>query len=168
MSFNNIPAEMKALDNWLVWRLEERDGKPSKPPYSVYGGYGKSNDPATWCSFEEAVAAQAEGNYSGIGFVFTNTPFIGIDIDHSLSQGIPTPEAAAAIKTLSSYTELSQSGNGFHIVVKGKLPDGRPRKGDFEMYGEGSPRYFAMTGNLWGEYSEIRADQAAIDEVHSK
>jgi len=29
----NIPAELKALPQWLLWRLETRDGKPTKVPY---------------------------------------------------------------------------------------------------------------------------------------
>jgi hypothetical protein len=69
---------------------------------------------------------------------------------------------------LNSYTELSQSKRGFHIVLEGKLPDGRRRNEPFEMYGDGSPRYFAMTGDLWGDCQEIRASQAAIDEIHRK
>lgn len=171
MSFNNIPAAMKNTPHWIVWKLEDRGGKKlTKTPYSARGGFAKVNDPDTWGSFEDALQAQQSGAYNGIGFVFTGTPFVGVDIDGCVdaSTGEVAPEAIDAITTLRSYTELSQSGSGFHVVLEGKLPAGRRRNGAFEMYGDGSPRYFAMTGQLWGEFQEITADQDTINAVHRK
>ncbi|MDE6834030.1 MAG: hypothetical protein K2J39_07295, partial [Ruminococcus sp.] len=49
------------------------------------------------------------------------------------------------VNGLGSYTEISQSGHGLHIICRGKLPEGARRKGKFEMYDRG--RYFIMTGN---------------------
>ena len=167
--FEKIPSSMKSYHNWLVWRLEPRNGsKPTKVPYSVKGRHASVNDPSTWTSFEEAVQAYQTGNFSGIGFVFTGTPFIAVDIDGCLNPatGKLTPEAQDIVKVLHSYTEVSQSGTGLHIIMKGLLPDGRRRSGPFEMYGAGSNRYFAMTGNLWGNIQEIREDQIAIDFIH--
>lgn len=171
MNYQNIPDAMKQLPHWLVWRLEDRGGKkPTKTPYSVKGGYAKVNDPATWATFDEALGALQGGQFNGIGFVFTQTPFVGVDIDGCIDQatGEVAPEALDALQALDSYTELSQSGKGFHIVLEGRLPEGRRRTEPFEMYGDGSPRYFAMTGDLWGDCREVRADQNAIDEVHHK
>jgi primase-polymerase (primpol)-like protein len=44
-----IPDALKAREQWLVWKLEDRGGpKPTKTPYCVKSGcLGKSNDPAT-------------------------------------------------------------------------------------------------------------------------
>jgi len=76
--FDNIPQELKQYPNWVVWDL-------NKIPYSAIGGRrgGKasSTNPATWCSFDEAVAAHKAGECDGIGFVFTNSPFVGVDVD---------------------------------------------------------------------------------------
>ncbi len=168
---NNIPEELKELKNWLVWRLEDtgRD-KPAKVPYSVHGGRGKTNDPATWGGFSEAAALCEREGYNGVGFVFTSTPYVGIDIDGCIdpATGEISQEAADIIETAQSYTEVSQSGRGFHIILRGKLPEGKRRQGPFEMYGGGSPRYFALTGNVWGRYPAITEGQAAIDAVHTK
>lgn len=169
--FQDIPEELKQLPNWLVWRfIDKGKEKPAKVPFSVHGGTAAVNDPATWGSFEEAAAIYEKGNCSGIGFVFTNTPFVGIDIDGCINPeaGEITPEAADILKMAYSYTEVSQSGRGFHIILKGKLPDGRRRNGSFEMYGDGSPRYFAITGNRWGDCAEISESQTAIEAVHKK
>lgn len=167
MGYENIPQEMKILPRWLVWKLEDWGGKkPTKTPYSVHSGYAKVNDPATWGTFEQAVTA-CQGGYNGIGFVFTDTPYVGVDIDGCIDpSGTVTPEAADIVQRLATYTERSQSGSGFHIILNGKLPDGRRRNGSYEMYGSNSPRYFAMTGDLYGDHREIRADQSVIDQMH--
>ena len=171
VSFQNIPEEMKQYPHWLVWRLEDvgRE-KPNKTPYSVNGGYGKTNDPNTWGTFEDAVRLYNDGKYNGIGFVFTDTPFVGIDIDAAVDQGTgrANSEAQDIIEQAGSYTELSQSKKGFHVIVRGSLPDGRRRKGAFEMYGDGSPRYFAMTGEVWEDRRDIVENQIAIDQIHKK
>jgi len=173
-SFMNLPAEMRAFPNWLLWRLEDRGkAKPAKIPYSIHGGAANVTVPATWATFDEALYAYQNGGYDGIGFVFDNTPFIGIDIDGCYDeQGTLSEEANNAWCIAQSYTEFSQSGNGLHIIVKGSLPPGdrRNTKTGFEMYGHGSPRYFAMTGNV-GEGTipmPIIEDQAAIDEIHAR
>lgn len=167
--YNNIPDEMKQLKNWLVWRLINKGGeKPSKVPFSVSGGSASVSDPNTWGSFKSAVAAYETGEYDGIGFVFTDTPFVGIDIDSCVNAETGEISAAASdiIETTQSYTELSQSGKGFHIILRGALPQGRRRRGSFEMYGSGSPRYFAMTGKVWEGRRQIAENQAAINRVH--
>ena len=44
MSFENIPQEMRAYPQWVVWRYEQRDGsdKPTKNLYSPQYGYQAS------------------------------------------------------------------------------------------------------------------------------
>lgn len=169
--YNNIPDEMKQLKNWLVWRLIDKGGeKPSKVPFSVSGSSASVSNPNTWGTFKSAVAAYKTGEYDGIGFVFTDTPFVGVDIDGCVNTETGEISAAASdiIGTTQSYTELSQSGKGFHIILRGALPQGRRRKGSFEMYGSGSPRYFAMTGKVWEGRRQIAENQAAINRVHKK
>lgn len=171
MTFANIPDEMQKYPNWILWKLEDRGGKKAnKTPYSIDGKYARVNDPSTWSSFEEALRAYEGSAYSGVGFVLTNTPFIGIDVDgcFDLKTGAITEVAADLLTMAATYAEISQSGTGFHAFLKGKLPDGRNRNGSFEMYGEGSARYFVMTGNQWGDSREIREDQGTVDAIHKK
>lgn len=156
------------MQHWLVWKHEERDGKKTKVPYSALGGAGKTNDPATWSTFAEALAAYEKGNYDGLGFVFTDTPYIGIDIDGVINDNEAPREIGEIIGRFNSYTEISQSGTGFHVIVKGKLPEGRRRNGQYEMYGDGSPRYFAMTGNVGNTPLPIRECQNEINAFHAQ
>jgi hypothetical protein len=52
--------------------------------------------------------------------------------------------ASQIIRDLASYTEVSPSGTGVKIFLKGKVPGKLRRKGDIEMYDSG--RYFTVTG----------------------
>src|SRR5918993_730204 len=74
---------IRDLKQWLCWRLEERDSKPTKIPYSpLTDRRASSTDPTTWVSYAEAVKACKVRGYDGIGFVFTEgDPFCGVDLD---------------------------------------------------------------------------------------
>jgi primase-polymerase (primpol)-like protein len=142
----NIPEEMRQYRNWVVWKLEERDGDLTKMPY-IAGGVGRasSTDSRTWRPFEEAVQALDTGRYSGVGFVFSSgDPFTGIDLDKCRDPVSGELEAWAEkiVEEFGGYAEVSQSGTGVHIIVRGKGPN--KKRGKVEGYS--SERYFAMTG----------------------
>ena len=143
-----LPEEMRQRPQWVVWKLEERDGKPTKVPY-IAGGSGKasSTDSLTWRSFEEAVQALETGRYNGIGFVFSSgDPFAGVDLDDCRDPETGELEewAAKIVEAFGSYAEVSQSGTGVHIIVMGKAPN--KKRGKVEAYS--SERYFTMTGRV--------------------
>src|SRR5215207_9107834 len=141
-------TNIRDLRQWVCWRLEERDGKLTKIPYSpLTGSRASSTSPDTWASYSEAVAAYRDGGYNGLGFVFTKEDeFVGVDLDHCLhpKTGEVEPWARENIDELDSYTEASPSRNGVHILLRATLPDGRNRKGPVEIYSHG--RYFTVTG----------------------
>src|SRR5215203_5725254 len=143
----NTP-KMRDLRQWLCWRTEERDGKPTKVPYDPSTGEkAESTNPKTWTSYEKARGACRDHGYEGIGFVFTSEDDLcGVDLDKCLDPetGEIEPWAWAIIKELDSYTELSPSGTGVHVLVRATLPEGRNRKGRFEAYDR--RRYFTVTG----------------------
>ncbi len=154
---SNIPDELKQLNNWCVWKFENRNGKRTKIPFNAATGeFAKSNDKSTWSSYETAV--NAEG-VDGIGFFF-EPPYLGIDIDdidddlHRFKQGDKLDNIVSEFnEAFKSYTEVSPSGNGLHIIVKGKIPGNRRRKGNIEMYDSG--RFFTMTGKNIGKYKDV-------------
>jgi RecA-family ATPase len=159
---------MKDLRQWLVWRSEERDGKPTKIPYSpTTGQRASSTTPETWAGYEEAVKAARERGYGGIGFVFTpEDNLCGVDLDDCLDPetGEIEPWAREVIEDLDSYTEISPSGTGLHILLGGELPAGRNRKGRFEAYDRG--RYFTVTGkHLPGTPRTIQGRQEELRGV---
>jgi putative DNA primase/helicase len=151
-NFNEIPAELKALPQWILWKSEKRNNKPTKVPYQANGDMAQANNRRTWSTFATAVKFYLEGDYDGIGFVFSRQDnYIGIDIDKCVTDEKPNTFATEIIDTLDSYTEFSPSGKGIHIIVKGNLPQNvmgtgrKSTKHGLEIYSYG--RYFTFTGN---------------------
>lgn len=146
-----IPAELRGLKRWVLWRLEDV-GRPKKTkvPYTIDGRKAKTTDERDWASFGDAqLALAAGGGYSGVGFVFTATSYVGVDLDDALGPDGPNAVAAEFLGALAgAYVERSQSGAGLHFIARGALPAGGKRKDDVEMYDASSPRYFAITGDV--------------------
>jgi primase-polymerase (primpol)-like protein len=72
--YDEIPEELRVMSNWVGWRLEKRVTRSgavyeTKPPFNARTGkHAKANDPSTWSTFDEAVAAVERGDFRGIGF----------------------------------------------------------------------------------------------------
>jgi len=171
----HIPHELCMRPQWVLWRLEDRDEQPKKIPYKPRNPdqQASTTDMSTWATFGEAVQAYEDHQFSGIGFVFTQDDFfVGVDLDHCRDgdTGILKPWAQDIIKALNSYTEVSQSGAGIHIFVRGVLTVKRHRKrmGEgkegVEMYDSG--RFFCMTGHhVEGTPLEILARHNELDTL---
>ncbi len=171
--YSKIPYELKELNRWCCFNIVERNGRRTKVPVNpATGQLAKSNTPNTWSDFDTALAAS--GRYDGIGFFFQE-PYIGIDID-DVRQDIDNYRndrhedniVSEFIDLLGSYAEVSPSGNGIHIIIKGELPPQGRRKGNVEVYTSG--RFFTMTGDAIGGYSQIYddSDYGKINFLHNK
>lgn len=167
LSFEQFPEELKQIPHWILWRKEIRQGekKPTKVPYSaVYNGKAKSTEPKSWTTFEKALQALNNNpeQFSGLGFVFSeDDPFVFIDCDNCVNaEGELTETASEILDAFSGcYAELSQSGSGIHVIVKGNIPRGfNNRETGVEMYGK--EKFCALTGNVFlgSYYKEPAAD----------
>lgn len=158
--YGSIPLVMRQQRRWVVFALTERNGKLNKTPLNpnnVREG-ASSTDPSQWGDFEEAIRACAENDLGGIGFELDGSGLIGVDLDNhpnpngnSITQEAFQSLANRFTKELNSYTEWSVSGNGVHIFCYGKLPAGRRKSENVEMYDSG--RFIAMTGKSIGHRS---------------
>lgn len=149
----NIPAQLTERPQWVCWRREIRNDKPTKVPYTPgTERRASSTDLLTWRIFEEALTAYERGEppYDGIGFVFCSAdPFVGIDLDDCRNRqtGEVEPWAQKIISDASEgYVEASPSKTGVHIIVEGRVRDGGIRRGPVEMYSR--DRFFTITGEV--------------------
>ena len=173
-SYSHIPEELKSLRQWVCYRIEERDGTPTKIPYrtdKAGRGNARTNNPGTWHTFDEVVeaAAKPKNRFAGIGFVLSESdPYVFIDLDHVISEGAVEPWAAELVERVGSYTELSQSGSGIHIIARANKPGPRCRTAKhpkFEIYAD--RRLVVFTGKtLPGTPNTICDAQEAVAEVY--
>ena len=169
-----IPTELKDWPQWVCWKREMRDGKPTKVPYVAAPGkkHASSTDPATWRTFEEACRHAAR--FDGIGFVFAaDDPYCGIDLDHAIDPGTGEvhPDAREILRDFPSYTEQSPSGTGLHILCRATLAGTGTKKPrgsiEVEMYDRG--RYFTVTGARWADSPASVADcQTAAANLYAE
>ncbi len=174
----NIPKALAERDQWTCWRYAYRpDAKQpwTKEPLNPRtGNLANVTDPRTWGSCQQALDYAAAHDLAGVGYVFSaDDPLAGIDLDGVLDPetGEIAPEAAAIVRALGSYTELSPSGTGLHTILEGKLPPGRRSTqreyGKLEMYDQ--ERFFTITGHrLVGTTGWVTRSQEALDHLHSE
>jgi hypothetical protein len=175
----NIPDELKELNQFVVWRNEERDGELTKVPYQPAAPErrAKSNDPATWSALAIAHDLFWSGQWDGIGFVFSpDDPYCGIDFDGCLVDGDVAEwawEWIADLLSAGAYGEISPSGKGIKFFCRARLPGaggkrtiGEGQHTGIEIYDRS--RYFAVTGEKWSANdSRIGDAQAIVDRLYA-
>jgi hypothetical protein len=182
---DNIPAELRAKPQWVVWRYEwkppkkKAKGKWDKPPSDAHTGrHADSTDPKTWASFEDALRAYTGGGWDGVGFVPTPDDGLGVlDLDKCRDRlsGEVEPWAQAIVAAMDTYAEVSPSGTGLRIPCRGRKPGAKCKKGRVEIFdgmtAGGTPggKYLTFTGHrLDGAPADIRERQQQLEEVYRK
>jgi primase-polymerase (primpol)-like protein len=167
---NNVPHELQQLDQWINWiygRDPKNPDKQTKKPVNPITGYVvNAHDPSNWTDFQTAVDC-ARRNRRGVGFVLTAyDPFVGVDLDNCIGDaGNLAPWADTSVKRLKSYSEVTPSGRGLRIFVRGTLPPAGRKRGNVEMYSEG--RFLTVTGNhLPGTPTTVEERTAELAEIH--
>jgi primase-polymerase (primpol)-like protein len=163
--------QLQPHNNWVAWRKVWRDGKWTKAPIDAKTGrLASSTDGRTWADYATALAYYRAGRSDGIGFVLTlELGIVFIDLDHvrDPATGEIAPWAMRIIRRIDSYTELSPSKTGVHILASGALPPGGRRREQAEMYSES--RYTTVTGlHLPGTPETIERRDAEIAAVHAE
>jgi putative DNA primase/helicase len=174
ISWQNIPSDLQARAQWVLWKYVTRHGKTTKMPYQPDGRAASTTDPATWSTFA-AVRAAVDG-YDGIGFVLrADDPYVGVDLDHVINTetGEVSRWAQEIIDALNSYTEITPGGDGLRVWIQIDTPveltrkkravDGREA---LEVYQDG--RYFTVTGQRWGDEDTICERSSALQIIHDR
>lgn len=182
---------------WVCYQLveaKEKDGStkhnsdgtikynkiPKNPNTS---GNAAADKPETWGTMYQAYTALNNCGYDGLGFELSHGVYFGIDIDHAIDRetGEVDPVALDIINTVDSYTEISPSGTGFHILCKGQPKLQRNKRIlkpplELEMYcpflnekGElKGGRFLTVTGNVYGEQKAIEERTEQGQAIHDK
>lgn len=160
-----IPADLRELNQWVSWRYETRKGKITKVPVSpITGRRASTTDSSTWGSYRQALGVITG---EGIGFVFSpDDGLAGVDMDACVSaRGTVHDAAYEIVRSLNGYVEFSPSGNGLHIIVRGRLERGRHTlktewRNEIAFYDRG--RFFTIGSDGRGEIREAQAELDAL------
>lgn len=162
---NGIPAELKIYKQWVNWKYEQEEGKekPTKVPYSPKSRTRASSmNRLHWGTLDEALA-NVGTHFDGIGFVLTaDDPYCIVDLDTPKTQE-EWDLINETYQSLQSFTEISPSGTGMHVIVKAELGKGRKRH-PIEVYDRA--RFMTFTGNVHFN-SPINYRQREIEAIIS-
>jgi hypothetical protein len=160
-----VPQALKDIPHWLVWKYVEKipGKKPSKMPFYSNGRVrgklkdapvqieqGSAEDVELLTSFDMAMTAMSRGRYDGVGFAFLpGDGLIGIDIDGGVDPDAKelTERARMIVEACQSFTELSPSGKGLHIYVRGKTETFKSNDIGVEVFC--GSQFFTVTGEQW-------------------
>jgi hypothetical protein len=179
---HTIPGELREQP-FVLWRAEPqwtKEGvatKPKKVPYMVSypSRRASTTNPATWAPFDDAWEAYVSlldydndpsiperGRVVGLGVVLTrNAEVTCIDLDSVLINGTCHPRIEWLVERCNSFTEVSPSGNGLHLFVKGTVPRDLKKAGQIEVYSNN--RYICVTGVRWRGGPRVTWQQPFLD-----
>ena len=178
-----LPEELRLLGDMKRWVCHEN--KIPKNP--ITGGNAMADKEETWTTYERALAGLKKFRFSGVGFQFglplNETEALevervtGIDLDHViLEDGSLEPVALEIVKLMDSYTEISPSGTGLHILCKAKMPNiGNKvywpssiegQKIVLEVYNHS--RYFTFTANAYKEVKNVASRTEELNKLYEK
>ena len=144
MSIPHNLEELKTLKQWVnyirIWNATKNGGRGGydKPPINPETlRDGMTNNPAAWTDYDRAAAnigrtathrdtkhKDAQGNaptieapVEGTGLILARG-YCGVDLDGVIDdEGHLAPFAAAILKRLDTYAEVSPSGKGLHLLL---------------------------------------------------
>jgi len=178
--FEAVPPSLRIKRNWCVHRT---DGERAKVPHAPAGYKLQWSIPANWITFEEAKDAYIKGlelpeghkcRFDGLGFFVSREKdakldIYAVDLDDCVKDGQVDAWAKDVLTRLNSYSEISPSGSGVHVFVKGMLPKGAKNTNDqmkdknrIEVFTD--KHHITITGNRLTDYPETIEDRSEIIE----
>lgn len=151
---------------WCVWKYVEKPdnpGKPFKVPFDLKGKRLSKSDPEGWLSWEDVKDVEQKGFRLSKG---GNRSVIDLDKVRDPETGEIDPWAEELVEELMTYTEVSPSGTGLHLVMCGEKPEGGRTKFDYkghriEVYSH--DHYLTYTGDTLDFLDIIKSGHEWLD-----
>jgi hypothetical protein len=184
--FANIPREWHDRQQFVNWRFvaDDKAGWTKRPCHHAlydadplkfrwsgatpeWGPLGRDTwrtfgVAAAWCHITERLGLV------GLGFVFTeDDPYVFIDFDKVIDRAtglIKDPRVEGWLRELDSYTEVSPSGVGLHVFLRGKKPPGgnKNKQASVEVYDR--DRFTTLTGVPYRDFPLVINERQEVLE----
>lgn len=165
-----LPAELKAIKGWLLWKSEQHFGeaKPRKVPYYIdgrrrAGTQGSPADVDALATFDRVCLAASKGGYTGIGLaILPQWGITAADFDAVIDEsGAVNREVEALIAC--TYSEISPSGRGVRAFFTGTVPANRKdNSGSPQVEFFTSKGFVTVTGNLTAACELLGLDETMV------
>lgn len=146
------------LRGWPMGQPRGADGRVARDerwqvhptPQHPQVDQGHELDRQALCTFDDALAVLrlAPGRWAGLGFAFLpGDGLIGIDVDRAIDAetGEIAPHCAEIISRCGSWTELSPSRTGVHVIVQGETRTFKDNGVGVEVFC--GRQFFTMSGH---------------------
>jgi hypothetical protein len=176
---SNLPKALQPLTadkRWVVWPWQLRKTKWTKPPRQARNPQcnARSNDPTTWGSYSDAVAAVLAGAADGIGYMLQNSTIAAADLDQA--RDAQTGELAGWAEqlcdeadSLGLYREITVSGCGLRFIglsrggeLHRKFMLDRNNGAAVELY-RNTARYITISGLQEGACEDLQPIDDYLD-----
>ena len=153
---DNFPPDLLRLKHWALWGWNEHTQKKII--------CDRIDKPDTWGNFEEASKILINSP-AATGFLFAVGNGVAcVDLDDVLHNGIANATAQRIVDNVSSYTEISPSGTGLHILSTISNPSfGSKRHENIEVYT--SKRWLCVTGDVYQSRKTLYEADGAISRL---
>ena len=132
---------------WGICR-RKADGTLDKAPRNPKGTRISTAKPEQWATRAAAEAAMQPGDVLSYRVNGQDDNIVPIDLDKCVTNGQLNAQARELVTVLDSYTELSASGTGLHILCRGNAPaEVANHEHGVEVYTGVTARHIALTGN---------------------
>jgi hypothetical protein len=183
----NLPQALLPLTEqvrWVVWQWDLRRSKNgrekwTKPPRQARdpNQNARTNDPSTWGTYTDAVAAVSAGHADGIGFMLKDSDIGAIDLDHCVDRDSVKLDLWAERlhdEAIAAYQEVTVSGGGLRIIGTVSGPEmhrrftfDRKTNAGIELYRK-CARYITISGLQFGQCTALPPLDHFIDRLFAR
>ena len=166
--YQHIPFELRQRPQWILMRTRKSSsGRLLKLPWNPHKPRESASiaNPKTWSTFDHVMDVLKPGDHPAFALT-EDDPYVLVDFDKCLFDRRIVRQIHREVAHLSSYTEVSVSGTGLHVVVRGSLPVAGRRGKDLEMYQSG--RFVLLTGTIYERRDTIHDRQQELTSLYER
>jgi putative DNA primase/helicase len=166
--YHQLPEELRQRPQWILMRTKKSpSGRLLKLPWNPHKPRESASiaNPTTWSAFDHVLDVLKPGDHPAFALT-EDDPYVLVDFDKCLFDRRIVRQVHRDVAYLASYTEVSVSGTGLHVIARGSLPVAGRKNKDLEMYQSG--RFVLLTGTIYERRDTINDRQQELMALYER